>query len=471
MTTSIINPYLSGNFAPVKEEITAENLQIIGELPSNFSGLFLRSGPNPQFPPIGRYHWFDGDGMVHGVLFSNGKASYRNRYVRTKAFEKEREAGQAIWTGCLEPLQKNNLPPSRFSVFKNTANTTPIWHAGKLLALCEGQEPYILTVPDLETIGSYDYNGKLTHPLCAHPKIDPETEEMMVIGYSMWQKPYLKYSIISANGELLKTVPIDLPRPVMMHDFAITENYTIILDLPLTLNPSPQRVSAGEPWHSFRSNLPSRIGIFKRYGDSDSIRWFEGPAFYIPHTLNAYEEGDEIVMIATRVSAMGISTTVGEPIFYGGQPQLYEWRFNLRTGEWREKMLDDVPAEYPVINERRHGRKNQYGYMSKIATDREYSFNGLIKYDFIRGESQTYEFASGCYNVASVFAPNVTGTAEDDGWLITYVYNEDSKNSELAILDARNIQAGPVARILMPQRVPNGFHCHWVSEAQLHLSK
>jgi len=464
------NPYLTGNFAPVKEEITAKNLEVIGEIPSDLSGLFLRNGPNPQFPPIGKYHWFDGDGMVHGVRISNGKAEYRNRYVRTKAWQMEHEKGHAIWKGCLEPLEKNNLPPSKFSIFKNTANVTPIWHAGLLLALCEGQEPYALTVPDLETVGVHTYQDKLTHPLCAHPKIDLVTEEMMVIGYSLWQKPYLKYSVISGKGELVHTVGINLPRPVMIHDLAITENYTIIFDQPLTLNQSPQKVQQGEPWHQFRKDLPSSFGIIPRYGDNDSIYWFESSAFYTPHTLNAYEEGDEIVLMGTRVTEAGISQTVGEPIFLGKLPELYMWRLNLKTGEWKEEMLDDLPAEFPTINEQRIGRKNQYGYMSKMVSSHEYKFNGLVKYDFSNGNSQIYEFQGESYNTSSAFAPRNLGTAEDDGWLLTFVYNSDSQTSELAIFNAQNINNGPVARVLMPQRVPYGFHSNWVSEEQLQKS-
>ena len=472
MTITAINPYLSSNFAPVHEECTANDLEIIGELPPNLSGMFIQNGPNPQFSPIGRYHFFDGDGMVHAVLFSNGKAQYRNRYVRTKAWEMEREAGHAIWTGCMEALQMNNLPPSRFSVFKNTANTTTVWHAGQLLAMCEGQEPYVLTVPNLETVGPYTYNNKLAHPLCAHPKVDPITREMMVMGYSIWQRPYVKYSIVSATGELESTVPIEIPRPVMMHDFAITENYTIIMDLPLTINTSAQGLSSGEPLHTFRKDIPSRFGILPRHGNNDNIRWFMGAsAFYISHTLNAYEEGDEVVLIAARVDRMAISQEVGTPLFNGGLPQLYRWRLNLLTGGWQEEKLDDVPAEYPAVNAQRLGRKTQYGYLSRLATEQVFGFNGVIKYDFSSGTSQTHKFGPRCYGSEPAFAPRLNSTTEDDGWLLTFVHNEDSGTSELLVLDAQKMKDQPVARVLIPQRVPYGIHCTWIPEDNLQRSQ
>ena len=151
MATTKVNPYLDGNFAPVDEEITANTLQVIGELPPDLSGMFVRNGPNPQWTPIGKYHWFDGDGMLHGVRISNGKATYRNRYVQTKAWKIENEVGKAVWTGLLEPPKKKSLPKP----IKNPANTALVWHAGQLLALWEGGAPHAIRVPELKTIGEY----------------------------------------------------------------------------------------------------------------------------------------------------------------------------------------------------------------------------------------------------------------------------------------------------------------------------
>lgn len=283
MIATVTNPYLEDNFAPVREEISTENLKVIGELPAELSGMFVRNGSNPQFDPIGRYHWFDGDGMLHGVRVSNGKATYSNRYVRTNKFAAEKSAGRAILTGLLEPPQKDTPPIS-----PNTANTALVWHAGQLLALWEGGEPHAIKLPQLETIGANNYNGKLVSAFTAHPKVDPVTGEMMFFGYSVFAPPYLKYGVVSASGELLRTVPIELPIGVMMHDFAITENYTIFMDLPLTF--SMQRMQQGQPPLMFEGDRPSRFGIVPRHGDNSSIRWFESPACYVFHTLNAYED-------------------------------------------------------------------------------------------------------------------------------------------------------------------------------------
>jgi len=461
MITTAVNPYLDGNFAPVHEEITSLDLKVIGELPSDLSGMFVRNGPNPQFPPLGQYHWFDGDGMLHGVRISNGKAQYRNRYVRTKGFKIERDAGHAIWTGLLEPPQMDNP----HGPGKNTANTALVWHAGQFLALWEGGEPHAIQLPSLETSGPYTYGGKLVSAFTAHPKVDPETGEMIFFGYSPVAPPYLQYSVASPAGKLLQTVPIDLPIGVMMHDFAITEHYTIFMDLPLTF--SKERAERGEPVLMFEPERPSRFGIVPRHGDNSSIRWFESPACYVFHTLNAYEEGDEVVLVACRMNSTTVlisEPTPGEN--EGSNVRLYQWRFNLSTGTVREEALDDRPSDFPRVNEQLLGRPMRYGYTAKFAPGPLPLFEGLIKYDFSSGSSQTHDFGARRYGGEAVFVPRPAAAAEDDGWLLTFVHDESSGTSELVVVNAQDVTAKPVARVLIPQRVPYGFHGAWVSEEQ-----
>jgi len=460
MTTTTLNPYLEGNFAPVRQEITAEALRVIGELPPDLSGMFVRNGPNPQFSPIGYYHWFDGDGMLHGVQIRNGQASYCNRYVQTKGFKIERDAGHAIWTGLIEPPQQDNP----YGPYKNTANTALVWHAGQLMALWEAGEPHTIKLPELETIGSYTYSGKLTSAFTAHPKVDPVTGEMMFFGYSLFAPPFLQYSVVSATGELLRTVPIDLPVGVMMHDFAITEHYTIFMDLPMTFR--PERIQLGEPAFKFERETPSRFGIVPRHGDNSTIRWFECSTCFVPHTLNAYEEGEEVVLIACRMENSGLLEPAAETASDPNENSrpLYEWRFNLSTGTVREQVLDDVSSEFPRVNEQLLGRKTRYGYAAKIAKNPVLLFDGVIKYDFSSGKSQVHEFGQGRYGGDLVFVPRPGAIAEDDGWLLTCVHDEGSQISELVVMNAQDVTAEPVARVLIPQRVPYGFHSIWIPE-------
>ncbi|WYM03575.1 MAG: carotenoid oxygenase family protein [Gloeotrichia echinulata CP02] len=463
-TTTVVNPYLDGNFAPVGEEITADTLQVIGQLPPDLSGMFVRNGPNPQWAPIGKYHWFDGDGMLHGVRIRNGQATYRNRYVRTNGWTIEQAAGKAIWSGLLEPPQMDNP----YGPGKNTANTALVWHAGQLLALWEGGAPHNIQVPDLETIGEYTYDGQLVSAFTAHPKVDPITGEMMFFGYS-FAPPYVQYSVVSDQGKLVRTVPIELPMAVMMHDFAITENYTIFMDLPLTF--SGERVQRGEPLMKFERDRPSRFGIIPRDGDNTNIRWFETSACYVLHTLNAYEEGMEVVLIACRMSSTNVLVTEDTQQDPDGDiPRLHQWRFNLKTGTVQEQRLDDVPGEFPRVNENLLGQKTRYGYIAQSGDSSQPFFDGLIKYDFSNGTSQTHEFGQGRYGGEAVFVPRSGATVEDDGWLVTFVHDEAAETSELVVVNAQDVNSEPVARVLIPQRVPYGFHGAWISEEQLQSS-
>jgi carotenoid cleavage dioxygenase-like enzyme len=463
MLVTAVNPYLDDNFAPVRQEITTDTLQVIGELPPDLSGMFVRNGPNPQHSPIGQYHWFDGDGMLHGVQISNGKATYRNRYIRTKGWKIEHEAGKAVWSGFLEPPQMDNP----YGPSKNAANTALVWHAGQFLALWEGGAPHNIQLPELETNGEYTYNQKLVSPFTAHPKVDPVTGEMMFFGYS-FAPPYVQYGVVSAQGDLLRTVPIEIPMGVMMHDFAITENYTIFMDLPLTF--SPERMQKGEPMMMFESERPSRFGIVPRHGDNSNIRWLESPSCFIFHTLNAYEEADEVVLIACRMSSTTVLMSSSQTDPTADIPLLHRWRFNLNTGAVQEEMLDDVPAEFPRVNENILGRKTQYGYAGKMANSPVPLFEGIIKYNFSNGKSQTHEFGQGRYGGESVFAPRLNATTEDDGWLLTFVYDQNSETSELIVINAQDVTSEPVARVIIPQRVPYGFHGAWISESQLRNS-
>lgn len=460
-TTTRFNSYLMGNFAPVSQEITADNLEIKGELPRDLSGMYVRNGPNPQFSPLGKYDWMDGDGMLHGVRISGGKAEYKNRYVRTGGFEVERDLGYAVWSGRLEPPQVCNP----YGPYKNVANSSVSYHNGKLLAFWEAGLPYAVKAPSLETISPYLCDGYLDSTFTSHPKVDPMTGELIFFGYALDAPPYLKYGVISSNGELLQMVPINIPVPSGPHDFAITKNYTILIDLPLRFR--PERVEQGLPGWIFEKGVPSRFGILPRYGNNEDIRWFEAHPCYINHILNAYEDGDEVILYACRMSSThSYASNFRDRDPDENIPRMYGWGFNLKTGMAREGMLDKRPSEFPSINHRFVGREMRYGYTSRM-TSLQPLFDGIIKYDFYTGRSITHDFEEQRYGGSVTFAPRIGAIDEDDGWLLTFVYDEKEKCSELLVIDAQNMREDPVARVMLPQRVPYGFHGTWVSEMQL----
>lgn len=475
------NFFLNGNFGPVHEEVTAEDLPIEGQLPRDLEGMFVRNGPNPQFPPLGGYHWFDGDGMIHGVRLQNGRASYRNRWVRTAGWEVERKAGKAVFPGLLDPPDLRKVLKGDLT-FKNTANTALVFHDGKLLALWEAGPPHIITVPNLETRGEHTYGGKLKHPFTAHPKVDPVTGEMFFFGYNPMMKPFLQYSVVNAQGQLVRTLPIDVPWPAMMHDFAVSAKHAIFLHLPETFDLT--RTAKGKHPYGFDPSKPARFGVLPRdAADPKAIKWFEGPACFVFHVMNAYDEGEEVVVLACRFKRFpdGIEFQMADHPTDGPKqlvlpksemPTLHEWRFNLATGKMKERSVDDRPSEFPRINETRAGQAARFGYAGLAGDDGR--FVGFVKYDLVKGTAVEHRHAAGMVNHGGgrfggegVFVPRPGATQEDDGWLLTFVHDEGEDKSELVVVASQDFQSRPVARIRLPQRVPYGFHGLWLDNKQL----
>jgi carotenoid cleavage dioxygenase-like enzyme len=461
------NPYLLGSYSPVDTEISAENLAIIGEIPRDLNGVYVRNGPNPQFQPKGRYHWFDGDGMLHAVHIKDGQVAYRNRWIRTSAFTRENEAGHLLWTGLLEPMTNN----PREAPLKDSANTDVIFHNCQLLALwylCG--KPYKIDPLTLETIGAEDFGGKLRNNVSAHAKVDEHTGEMMFFDYGP-RPPYLTYGVVSANGTLVNCVPIDLPGPRLPHDMAITEHYSILYDFPLFTDQNALR--QGRYKIDFHRELPTRFGIIPRHGDNTQIRWFEADPCYMYHTINAWEAGDEIILEGCRVKKPTPPDVASDGklermlAYLRLDACIYRWRFNLRTGAVHEGPLDDNNTEFPTINTWQMGHQSRYAYNVHISSAPTLLFDGLVKYDTATGRSDTHWFGPGVYGSEAPFAPRSNATAEDDGYLLTFVYDERESCSELHILDARDITAEPIARVRIPQRVPIGFHACWVPEEKL----
>ena len=455
------SPFLKGNYAPVHDEIALDRLEVVGEIPDGLDGMYVRNGPNPQFPPKGNYHWFDGDGMLHGVLLRDGRASYRNRYVRTAGWEAEKKAGKALWGGLASVPDLTKLARNE-PLFKNAANTALAWHDGKLLALWEGGEPHLVRVPGLETVGPYTFEKTLRHAFTAHPKVDPITGEMMCFGYQP-VAPYLQYSVVNREGKIVRTTPIELPRAVMMHDFAVTEHYTLFLDLPATFDFG--RMVRGGPFLSFEPDAPTRIGVLPRHGEGASVAWFEIPSCYVFHTLNAFEDGDEVVLLACRMKSLPLMIATGKPGNASATGKddprtvLYRWRLDLKARTVREEPLDDVVTEFPRVNDALLGRPTRFGYTIKG------DMSGFVKYDLKAGASTHHDHGPGRLGGEGVFVPRPGSLEEDDGWLMTYVYDQPSNASELVVIDAREFAGPPLARVRIPARIPHGFHGTWLSDA------
>lgn len=457
------NSSFLGNSAPVDVECNEECTEVIGKIPEELAGSFLRIGPNPVFvSDANAYHPFDGDGMIHEVNFANGAATYINRFVETNGLRLEREKGDWIWTGLASPPDITN----EHGMLKNVANTAMVFHAGKLFALWEGGNPYHLSLPALDTVEEYDYDGKLNHPFTAHPKVDPITGEMVTFGASLMSSPFCSVSVVNKDGELVHSTGVDLPKAIMMHDCAITSNYTLILDLPFTYN--LENMAKGEPILQWDPENGSRIGVLARGAEGSDIRWFTIKNGFVFHTVNAFEEGDEVVLEACRSNKMGSLTGErSDDVKVEDLPRMYQWRLNMKTGDVAERLLDaDWGSEFPRINENYMGLRNQYSYNGRMPQNAKgaLGFDGIIKYDLVNETSQHFEYGPGRYGGEPIFAPKKDGTIEDDGWVIGFVWDDKEQRSECVVLDAANFNAGPVAIIKMPARVPFGFHAGWVDQ-------
>jgi carotenoid cleavage dioxygenase len=462
-TSNNPSDYLGGSYAPVYDEIDAPSLEVLaGELPGDLAGTFVRNSSNPRFPPKGRYHWFDGDGMLHAVRFGDGRAAYRNRWIRTRAFLAEEEAGETLWTGVTERPDFTNPR----GVYKDTANTDVVFHAGKLLATWWlGGEPYVVDVTTLATCGIETFGGGVP-TISAHPKVDAVTGEMMIFDYKPLP-PYLRYGVVAPDGRCSHWTTVDLPGPRLQHDMAITAHHTILFDMSLMWD--PELLARGQTRVRFFRDRPSRVGILPRHAPGDHVRWFETEPFYMYHTINAWEDGNRIVLLGCRITnplaedppspREGASPTIG---FLRLEPALYRWTFDLGTGAVREEQLDDLFAEFPRMDNRVLGRPSRFSYHGRMAPVATMRFDGLVKYDTESGARWSYAYPAGWSGGEVAFAPRIGSRAEDDGYLVTFVADETSGASEVYLFDARDIIAGPVARLAVPQRVPTGYHTWWV---------
>ncbi|MET0234869.1 MAG: carotenoid oxygenase family protein [Kibdelosporangium sp.] len=428
--------YLEGLLAPVADQIDAVNLPVTGVIPAEFTGRYFRNGPNPS-PGQDPGHWFAGDGMLHGVRIRDGRAEwYRNRWVKT-----------AKLVNGASFLSENGI--DRTAV---TANTSVIRHGGKIFALVENGFPYEVT-PELDTVGPSDFGGRLTSAMTAHPKEDPVTGELHLFGYDVLA-PFLTYHRLSREGELVETKAIDVPGPTMVHDFAITENHVLWLDLPVVFD--VELVGQGLPFR-WDDEYGARLGVMPRSGGD--VQWFDIDPCYVFHVGNAHEDEGRIVLDAVRYSKQRF-TSVWDQISSSSHPAgdlvgtaLHRWTLDPRTGTAKEEQRDDRDVEFPTYNEERLGRPSQFLY---TVTD-----NAIVKYNTVTGGSQARELGKAPGEAEFVPAPDAR--AEDDGWLMSIVTEHDASGSELLILDATSLES--VASVRLPRRVPAGFHGNWLPDA------
>ncbi|MEO1377900.1 MAG: carotenoid oxygenase family protein [Cyanobacteria bacterium J06635_10] len=484
-------------FRPLVKEITTQELEVKGYIPPCLSGTLYRIGPNALYPSPHNSHFFDGHGMIHSISFREGKpVEYRNRWVQTQAYMTERQAGRFLFSGVGQPdllgqfirfaryfissdskdilrrwWQNHPRRISDFSPFANVANTNIEWHNGKLLALWDGGFPYEVT-PELETIGKVDFGTKVPrHALgfCAHPKIDNDTGELLGIGTSLLP-PYWFYYVINPDGSLARVCPIPIEQMSFIHDFAVTKNYAIAIDIPLSF--SIVDIVKGVGTFRWNQERPTRIGYWSRKEHGEmSVRWIETEGFFFLHTAGAYEEADgTIVVLLCRYpsSPLGMSTCAAQKFRSSGEFQergvLVKLKIDPQRGSVIQEQLDDWSVEFPALENQSLGAKANNIYF--LATDSAFNFNakvGIRKLDLERGTSSFWQPEPGQIPGEPIFIP-ATETSYRKGWIVTVVADRTLQQSRVVILDPESIESGPIGEVILPVMLPMTFHGLWLSE-------
>jgi carotenoid cleavage dioxygenase-like enzyme len=439
--------WLQGNFAPVYDERTDTELPVRGSIPPELNGLYVRNGSNPQ--KADSPHWFFGDGMVHGVRIENGRALwYRNRYVRTPLYEK----GISFGDPGTPPIGGNNQ-----------SNVSCVYHAGRLITSGEVGFPYELNKSDLSTIGVLDFDQKLNTSFTAHPKVDPVTGHLHFFGY-WFVPPYLTYHVADREGRIIHSQEIEVAKPTMIHSFAITEQDAIFWELPVVFSLEAALQGADNPF-SWQPEYGARIGILPLGGLASEIRWVEIEPCYVFHEVNAYRDGDDVVIDVCRHDRM----FAGEDL---GDTDLTLRRWRVSTGgpqlTFRDEVVTEMDLELPSHDRRFTGRRHRYGW---FVTTRDHpdtvDLAGTGFIDYQTGEIRAWDPGLRRHANEALFVPG--GSGEGEGWLLTFVYDHVTDTSDLVILDALNVAAGPVAEIRNrwsiryrapgPRRLSEGSSC------------
>ncbi|MGQ0833137.1 MAG: carotenoid oxygenase family protein [Microthrixaceae bacterium] len=437
--------WLQGGFAPVVDEVETTKLTVQGGLPKALNGLYVRNGSNPRTGASP--HWFLGDGMVHGIRLDSGAAtSYRNRFVRTPLYESSSGFGSGVPGGVA-----------------SQSNVSAIWHGGRLLTSGEVGYPYELSPHDLSTTGVHDFAGRLTTSMTAHPKIDPATGRMHFFGYG-FVEPYLTYHVAEADGTLVKSTVVPVPGPTMIHDFAITDQDAVFWDLPVVFDLDAAVAMIKDPAGDafpFRwdPSYGARIGVLPLGADGSEVRWSDIEPCYVFHGVNAFRRGDEVVVDVCRHARMFDKGAV-----LGSGLALHRWSVDTATGTARDEVVDErSDMELPSRDLRRTGREHRHGY---FVQNRErpdtVDLGGAVKHDFTTGRRSVWDPGPSVHSGEWLFVADPDGSADDEGWLLSYVHDESSGESAFTVLDATDVAAGPIATVPLPQRVPYGFHATWV---------
>lgn len=443
------HPFLTGLHTPMSEERTITGLTVSGSIPHDLDGRYIRIGPNPATPPNpASYHWFIGDGMVHGVRLRDGKAEwYRNRWIKSRAVAAARGMTAA-------PGPRNGR--------SETVNTNVMGHGGAIWALVEAGGLPARIDENLETVAFDPFGGSLKASFSAHPHLDPDTGELHAICYEGTDQTTIHHVVVDKDGKVRREEPIRVHHGPSIHDCMITASYVIILDLPVTFSMRKLLGGQGFPY-SWNPNHRARVGLLPRDGTNDDVIWCDVAPCYVFHPSNAYETKDgKVILDVCAHSSMFAESSQGPD---SESCPFERWTIDPLAKSVERHVLDLDSQEFPRPNEQYLGKPYRYAYTLALPTSRDPSFvnsSQIFKQDLVDRRREVHDFGEGRVPGEFVFVPRKQSKAEDDGWLMGYVINVAADTTDLVILDAQNFEGSPVASIRIPHRIPPGFHGNWV---------
>lgn len=440
------NRFLEGAFAPVHEETTSSRLTVHGRIPEQLDGLLARIGPNPiEVPNPATYHWFTGDGMVHGLRLKDGEAVwYRNRWVGTD--KANRQLGRPRAAGPRHGIV-------------DTVNTNIIGHNGHLYALVEAGALPVEMDTELNTVRHGLFSSERSAAFSAHPHLDPDTGELHAICYNALQPNRIHHQVIDRDGRLSRRVAIPVKHGPMIHDCAITRSQVVVLDLPVTFSLLAAFKGATFPYQ-WRNRHRARVGLLPRQGQAADIRWFHVDPCYVFHTCNAFDRADGSVVLDVVVHGRMFDRSIQGP---EAQRITFErWTLPARGDRVERQVINDLQQEFPRFDERRSMEDYRYAYTVGADQGKPDSPQPLYRLDVKTGALQRHDYGAHKVSGEAVFVPRSADSAEDDGWLLSYVYDLETDSSSVVILNARDIDGEPQAVIELPVRVPMGFHGNWI---------
>lgn len=441
--------FLDGINAPVGEEVTDSELRVTGDIPAELNGNYIRIGPNPLTPAHeASHHWFLGDGMVHGVKLEGGKALwYRNRWIRSNAVS--------------DQLGEPRAPGPR-SDMSDTVNTNVAGHAGEIWALVEAGGHPVRIDEELNTIAHDPFGGTLQNSFSAHPHLDPQTGEWHAICYKGTSQDTIHHVIVDISGKVRREEPIRVQDGPMIHDCMITENYVIILDLPVTFSMKTMLAGHGFPY-KWNPDHHARVGLLPKEGSNADVIWCDVDPCFAFHPCNAFEQEDgSITMDLCVHDSMFAESTQGPD---SNRTPFERWHIDPVQKLVSRKVIDSDPQEFPRLNETLLGRPYRYAYTMALpagfdSADPQQSC--IYKHDLEAGTREVHDFGKGNVPGEFIFTPKAGAKSEDNGWMMGYISNLETGQSALVILDAANFSGEPQATIHIPYRIPSGFHGNWV---------